>query len=275
MPQPEKPNQPSKPAPPPPANGPLLGQPGGARRGFIPPTVHRQKVEAVRADPIPMAAAPPVVEPPLTNVTEPMVIEPVRPMKTPEPEIIDAPITVPAIARRSRWPFLLYYGGGLIAGACLLISALIGGFWLHSFGAIDRAIHATTAGQYDWVESWHGAVYWHAEHDPNPVERELDVWRFEFGDPWAKKDPPPKINGAATTGITTAKVPLPGSSATVTYWVISYWLLVLVPATPGIIWLVNRKKLRARCRRRQCTGCGHDLDESSHRCPACGMSVEA
>ena len=179
-----------------------------------------------------------------------------------------APDPVPIPARR---PMLRYYLGGAIGMLFLLISALMAGLWVHSFGAIDRAVHATVDGQYTWIESSAGAIYFHAERDTNPIARQADVWRLELGDAFKKNDlPPPKIPRAAWQGVTVANVPTAGG-ANVGYVVISYWLVVIALALPGLWWLKNRQRLRALCRGMKCLRCGYDLRHSPDRCPECGM----
>ena len=172
----------------------------------------------------------------------------------------------------ARRPLLRYYGGGVIGLSFLLLSALMAGFWVHSFGAIDRALHATTAGQYYWLESSAGAIYFHTERDPTPVERQTDVWRMEFGDPYSKKDPPPNIPGAAVHGVTVAHVPGAGAVGQVRYVVVSYWLVVIVLALPGLWWLRQRRRLQEMCRGLRCLRCGYDLRHSPERCPECGAA---
>ncbi|HEX4792903.1 MAG TPA: hypothetical protein VH370_03870 [Humisphaera sp.] len=275
----ESSNPPAKPAAPKTAQGPLLGQPAGARRGFVPPKMDRQKVEVARAKPIPPAARteppPPPQAPseiPLDHADEVDSIPPASSRLQPQSVYVSAPATEPPAKRLPRRPLLRFYGGGILSALLFLAALALAGLWIHSLGAIDRAIYATTTGEYYWIESSSGAIYIHTERDPSPIARQLDVWRFEFGDPWSKKDPPPTIAGAALTGITHAKIPSPGSSQQREFWVISYWLIVLVLMLPPIWWFKSRKRLAARCRKPLCRGCGGELHDMSPNCPQCGLA---
>jgi hypothetical protein len=196
----------------------------------------------------------PVVDPP-----PPAVVVPVQVRAAAEPSTIPPSGSAPAVSvviedlpapeALAQIPVTVrpirYYLAAAIGLLFLLLSALVAGFWVHSFGAIDRALHATTTGQYYWIESSSGAVYFHNERDPSPIGRQTDVWRMEFGDAWSKKDPPPRIPGAALQGVTVARVPAAGGGGQVQYVAISYWLLVIVPVLPGLWWLKNRRRLRA------------------------------
>jgi len=285
----ESSNQPAKQEPRP-ARGPVLGQPAGARRGFIPPKVDRQKVEVARPKPIPPSArretalptapieAPPpqVDEVPFASAPPPAdaipSITPPASRMEPQSVYLGAAAAAPVAKPLPRRPILRFYAGGILSAILFLAALVLAGLWIHSLGAIDRAIYATTDGEYYWIESYSGAIYIHAEHDPSPVARELDVWRFEFGDAWSKKDPPPMIAGAALTGFTNAKVPAPGSSVQRQYWVVSYWLIVLVLMLLPAWWFKSRKRLAARCRKPLCRGCGTELHDLSPACPQCGLA---
>jgi hypothetical protein len=259
MAEPNGPHRPSDSAKPPAAKGASLGRPG--HKGFIPPSMNRQKVEVARPQPK-APIVPQIMEPlPATALVDPVITvdAPVRP---------NAP--VPPKARPTpRRPLIRYYVGGILSGILLLLAAIAAGFWVHSFGAIDRAIYATSSGEYYWIESYSGALYFHTERDPRPVERQLDFWRFEFGDPWAKKDPPPAASGAGYRGMKFNMATL-SSGQKVQYTVISYWLLVVLLALPAVVWLRSRKRLAARCKRARCVNCGHDMALSPDRCPSCG-----
>ena len=230
-----------------------------------PPTARDDRVETKRV-------APPSVMVPVEIVAAtdvPHSPAPAAPKGAPIPigDLAGAePQPTPA-----RRPMLRYYVGGAIGMFFLLLSVLMAGFWVHSFGAIDRALHATTDGQFYWLESSAGAIYFHTERDPTPVDRLTDVWRMEFGDPYSKKDPPPKIPGAALRGVTVAHVPGTGDGGQVQYVVVSYWLPVIVLALPGLWWLRNRRRLQELCRGLRCLRCGYDLRHSPDRCPECGM----
>jgi hypothetical protein len=227
---------------------------------------HDREVEAKRVVPPPAvlpveiiaAADLPRTPPPVSaKIAAPPALDDV-----PEPQT-DSPA--------GRRPLLRYYVGGAIGLCLLLLCAFVAGFWVHSYGAIDRALHATTAGQYYWLESSAGAIYFHSERELTPVERQTDVWRMEFGDPYSKKDPPPKIPGAAIQGVTVAHVPGAASVGQVRYVVVSYWLVVIVLSLPGLWWLRRRRHLQEMCRGLRCLRCGYDLRHSPDRCPECGM----
>jgi len=52
---------------------------------------------------------------------------------------------------------------------------------------------------------------------------------------------------------------------------VPFWFLMLLAASPGLLWLNRWRRHRVRRRQQRCVQCGYDLRASPDRCPECGL----
>jgi hypothetical protein len=142
---------------------------------------------------------------------------------------------------------------------------------MRSVDEIDCLKYATVGGSYYWVESWHGEIYYHTEFDPRFLARSDDSLSVDFADEWEMKHLPPEYSGAKIFGLMIVNRPRTPTGAAITYYVMSYWLLMALLLVPPFIWVFNRRQMVRQCRERKCLKCGYDLRHTPERCPECGL----